>query len=141
MSDWVLAHLGFVVSNMESALKRFVREGAKIKIHPTEDPLQKVSVALLTGSGGEDIELVAPINDPENSPIKGRLTRGGGLDHICYFVNNLEAALAMEQSRGGVLVCPQTYAVAFDCHIAFVYRRSGLLVELMTTNHTGDNHD
>jgi len=125
-----LAHLGYVVADMDRALRRFEAEGATVLIPPTDDPIQRVSCCLLRSDGGVDIELVAPLVAGD-SPVEARLKRGGGLDHVCYFVDDLAAALAAEVDAGAVVVCEPTYAVTFDRQIAFVHRRSGLVVELM----------
>ena len=135
MSEKTLAHLGYVVRNMESALKRFVREGAQELIAPMDDPLQGVRVCLLNLEGGVEVELVSPLN-VEDHPVQARLARGGGLDHICYFLDDLDAELEREKERGGLVVCEPIYAVAFLRDVAFVHRRSGLVVELMTRHQT-----
>jgi methylmalonyl-CoA/ethylmalonyl-CoA epimerase len=130
MNNWQIGHVGYVVRKMETAMKRFQKEGCSVIIPVTVDPIQKVSVALLGMTGDCNIELVAPL-DEENSPLKGRLTRQGGLDHLCFTVPALDKALEEESKNGSVIVCQPTYAVAFDADIAFVHRRSGLVVELM----------
>jgi methylmalonyl-CoA/ethylmalonyl-CoA epimerase len=124
-----LGHIGYVVRDMAGALARFQAEGAVLKIAPTQDPQQRVSVCVLQLEGGPDVELVAPLD--ESAPIRARLQRGGGLDHLCYQVDDLEQSVHRETERGALLVCPPCYAVAFDADVAFVHRRSGLLVELM----------
>lgn len=125
-----LHHLGFVVPRMEPALQRFTAEGAQVIIGVTSDPLQGVYCALLRCADGTDLELVAPL-DPETSPVRARLQRGGGLDHICYWVEDLTARLGAERNLGGIVVRPPAYAVTFGATVAFVQRRSGLLIELM----------
>jgi len=126
-----LAHVGYVVRDMDAALRRFRAEGAEVVIAPTPDPIQRVSCCLLRCDGAVDVELVAPLV-PGDSPVESRLKRGGGLDHVCYLVDDLDAALAAETANGALTVCEPTYAVTFDRTIAFVQRRSGLIVELMT---------
>jgi methylmalonyl-CoA/ethylmalonyl-CoA epimerase len=130
-----LAHLGYVVADMGRALRRFEAEGAVVLIPPTEDPLQRVSCCLLRTDGAVDIELVAPLTRGD-SPVEARLTRGGGLDHVCYLIDSLTESLAEEIEAGAVVVCEPTYAVTFGRDIAFVHRRSGLVVELMTRDAT-----
>jgi len=125
-----LAHLGFVVPDMQRALKRFEAEGAVVLIPPTDDPIQRVSCCLIRSDGAVDMELVAPLV-PGDSPIESRLKRGGGLDHVCYFVDDMSEALASELATGAIVVCEPTHAVTFNRQIAFVQRRSGLVVEFM----------
>lgn len=136
MSDRPVAHLGFVVPDMAAAVDRWVEGGAEVVIPPTNDPIQGVVCCLLRDQGAVAIELVAPL-ETGSSPVESRLKRGGGLDHICYFVDSLEEALAEERSRGSLVVCDPVYAVTFNRDIAFVHRRTGLVVEFMTSHETG----
>ncbi len=126
-----LAHIGYVVNNMDGALKRFVREGATIVMSSCHDPIQKVHVAVVELPGNVLIELVAP-DDSGSSPVEARLGRGGGLDHLCYFTDDIEAAIKTETEQGAVVVCEPVFAVAFNATVAFVHRRTGLVVEYMT---------
>jgi len=125
-----LHHIGYVVRRMDRAIGQFEAEGARVVIEPTDDPVQRVTCALLELADGSAIELVAPI-DAEDSPVSSRLRRGGGLDHLCYSVGDVRAALDAEVERGATIVCEPVHAVTFDQTIGFVLRRSGLLVEYM----------
>jgi methylmalonyl-CoA/ethylmalonyl-CoA epimerase len=131
-----LAHLGYVVRDMSRALRRFEAEGAVVLIPPTDDPVQGVSCCLLRVDDAVPIELVAPLV-PGESPVESRLKRGGGLDHVCYFVEDIERALDIERARGSVVVCEPVHAVTFDRAVAFVQRRSGMVVEFMATEPAG----
>ena len=99
-----LAHIGYVVRDMASALQRFEAEGAVVVIPPTADPVQRVSCCLVRGDGAVDIELVAPLV-PGDSPIEARLKRGGGLDHLCYFVPYVRDGVGIRGCAGAVVVC------------------------------------
>jgi len=131
MAVSALHHVGFVVPAMAPALRRWVDEGAVVLVEPIDDPIQRVTVALLDVDGTMPVELVAPI-DPEDSPVSGRLKRGGGLDHFCYTVPDVATALAAEEERGSMIICPPVFAVAFTRTIAFVQRRTGLVVEYIS---------
>lgn len=125
-----LHHVGYVVANMAGGIRRFEDAGAELVVGPTDDPLQGVTCALLRLPEGVDVELVAPLEGAE-SPITARLKRGGGLDHLCFWVDDLDASLARELENDAVLLVEPVYAVTFDSTIAFVQRRGGLVVELM----------
>jgi len=129
--DLELAHIGYVVTDMKGALKRFVREGAKVVMESCHDPVQKVHVAVVELPGGVTIELVAP-DDSGSSPVQSRLDRGGGLDHLCYYADDVQAAIDAEVENGAVVVCEPVFAVAFKRTVAFVHRRTGLVVEYMS---------
>ncbi len=126
-----LHHIGYVVADMDRGLAQFTKEGAVVEIEPTNDPIQRVTCALLRLPDGSAIELVAPI-DAEDSPLASRLRRGGGLDHLCFTVDDVAEALEAEEDSGAMIVCEPVYAVTFDRTIGFVLRRSGLLVEFMS---------
>jgi methylmalonyl-CoA/ethylmalonyl-CoA epimerase len=131
MDDARLHHFGFVVRRMDRGIAQFTTEGARVIIEPTDDPIQKVTCALLEMPDGSHVELVAPI-DPEDSPLTSRLRRGGGLDHLCFSVPDVQVAIDAEVASGATVVCEPVHAVTFDETIGFVLRRSGLLVEYMS---------
>jgi methylmalonyl-CoA/ethylmalonyl-CoA epimerase len=126
-----LHHVGYVVPRMGPALSRFVDEGATVVVEPIEDPIQRVTVALLSVDAGVPIELVAPTPGVD-APIAARLQRGGGLDHLCFVVDDVAAALAEEVARDGLVVCEPVFAVAFTRIVGFVQRRSGMVVEYIS---------
>lgn len=124
-----LVHVGYVVRNVETAMKRFVDEGYEVQIEPTPDPIQNVYVAQLD-DGITPVELVSPLG--EGSPVESRLKRGGGLDHLCFAVDDVAAAVAAEEEKGAMVVCEPVPAVAFDRTVAFMFRKTGLIVEYMS---------
>jgi methylmalonyl-CoA/ethylmalonyl-CoA epimerase len=96
------------------------------------DPLQKAKVAFLRTSSPEDalIELVEPA--AEGSPVVQFLHKGGGLHHLCYEVENLDARLKAAQLKGAVVVRRPLPAVAFgNRRIAWVLTRQKLLLEYL----------
>ncbi|KRA44981.1 hypothetical protein ASD80_06720 [Devosia sp. Root635] len=125
-----LFHIGYVVANMDRALKIWTAMGAELLVPPAPDPIQKVSCALLTLSGAVHIELIAPLED--DSPVRTRLAKGGGLDHVCLFSDDLAADLSALEDRGGLIVVQPCYGAVFDRQLAFVMTRGGLVVELMS---------
>ncbi len=124
-----LAHIGFVVRDIEKELKCWTAGGAALFIEPELDPNQKVWCALVGFPSALPFELVAP--SAADSPLQARLKRGGGLDHVCLFVDNIDTAFADYQARGGLPLVAPVYGVVFDRMIAFVQMRTGLVVELM----------
>jgi methylmalonyl-CoA/ethylmalonyl-CoA epimerase len=128
-------HWGYVVPNMDRALKTWARLGSKVIVPPTLDSIQRVYCALVLFESSVVIELVAPVD--ENSPVKRRLARGGGLDHVCLFADDLSAELALFSEKGGAIVVPPCYGEVFDRELAFVMTGMGLLVELMTRKAVG----
>ncbi len=98
------------------------------------DPLQKVRVAFIRPSGrGQEavlFELVEPAGG--NSPVDGFLRRGGGLHHVCFEVEDIEAELDSVRMRGGLMARSPMPAAAFSGRrIAWVYTRRRLLIEYL----------
>lgn len=135
-------HIGWVGRDLARMCRAFVKEGAEIATEPIPDPLQRVVVQLLREpETGELWELLAPLEGEIDSPLVARIARGGGLDHVCLELEAADGALddvlAGEVARGGRILCPPVMAAAFCRRIAFVYRRSGRVVELIEARPPG----
>lgn len=129
-------HVGFVVSSIAEAGAGFASAlGAhwdQVVIH---DPLQQARVTFL--HCGEPkapaVELVEPAGD--SSPLHKFVAKGGGLHHICYEVDSLEAQLERSRAAGCLVVKSPLPAVAFNGRrIAWVYTRQKLLIEYLERN-------
>ena len=76
------------------------------------------------------IELVEPAGP--DSPVSRFLRGRGGLHHLCYEVDDLEAHLAFCKSIGTIVIRPPVPAVAFGGRrIAWALTRKRLLVEFL----------
>lgn len=95
------------------------------------DPLQGVRVSFLeTGAGQPSVELVEPAG--EESPVTGFLKRGGGLHHLCYEVESLEAQIERSRGAHAVLARPPQPAAAFGGRrICWVLTPQRLLIEYL----------
>jgi methylmalonyl-CoA/ethylmalonyl-CoA epimerase len=128
-----LHHIGFVLASIEESAESFARSlGATWDGNIIFDPLQKVRVTFLQGAHVSDslIELVEPRG--LDSPVSRFLERGGGLHHLCYEVENLEAHLAFCKSVGMIILRPPVPAVAFGGRqIAWALTKKRLLVEFL----------
>jgi methylmalonyl-CoA/ethylmalonyl-CoA epimerase len=127
-----LHHFGFVVKSIAEAVDDFKMTLAGTwheAIH--HDPLQKVHVTFLEVAGGGPLfELVEPA--ASDSPVAAFLRRGGGLHHVCFEVDDLNAALEDARAHGGLVTSPAQPAVAFSGRrIAWVYTRKRLLIEYL----------
>lgn len=126
-----LHHVGLVVAAIEPVadhLARHLHGAWDGRIH--HDPHQNVRVGFLTSAAGgaSSIELVEPAD--QSSPVTAFLRRGGGLHHLCYEVDDLEAQLRRCREEGALLVRPPLPAVAFDGRrICWTLSRERLLVE------------
>lgn len=126
-------HIGFVVASIENSVNGFLQTlQAEWDGKIFHDPNQVVNVTFLQGkdAGSPVLELVEPAG--EKSPVQPFLKRGGGLHHLCYEVDDLEAQLQLSRTQGGITVRPPLPAVAFDGRrIAWVYTKNKLLVEYL----------
>jgi len=126
-------HIGFVVASIAEIAPGFAQSiAAQWDGNVIHDPLQVVRVTFLRSNRHADplIELIEPAG--ETSPVNDFLKRGGGLHHICYEVDALDAQLALSRSEGGLVVQKPLPAVAFGGrHIAWVYTKQKLLLEYL----------
>ena len=126
-------HVGYVVSSIAQVGQDFARslsaEWDGVIIH---DPLQEARVTFMRCAGPESpaVELVEPAGD--TSPLHKVVAKGGGLHHVCYEVDSLDAQLTESRAAGCLVVKNPLAAVAFGGRrIAWVYTRQKLLVEYL----------
>lgn len=128
-----LHHIGFVVGSIREEIEGFAASvGATWNGEIFDDPLQQVRVTFLQPASPMEaaIELVEPKVD--HSPVSRFLARGGGLHHLCYEVDDLEAELKLARVRGGLIVKPPLPAEAFKGRrIAWVVTRNRLVIEYL----------
>jgi methylmalonyl-CoA/ethylmalonyl-CoA epimerase len=126
-------HVGYVVSSIADIGGDFARSlGAEWDGVIIHDPLQEARVTFLRCGGPETpaVELVEPAGD--KSPLHKIVAKGGGLHHICYEVDSLDAQLAQSRAAGCLVVKNPLPAVAFGGRrIAWAYTRQKLLVEYL----------
>jgi methylmalonyl-CoA/ethylmalonyl-CoA epimerase len=126
-------HVGYVVASIERQGPSFARsldaEWGGVVFH---DPLQKVRVTFLAPKAGPNalLELVEPA-DP-SSPVKRLADSGGGLHHVCYEVDDLDAHIAWAKTTGSKTIRSPKPAVAFDGRrIAWMITPDNLLIEYL----------
>jgi len=125
-----LDHVGIVTASIEEGTK--IWEGL-LGLHPlevTEVGSQKLKVATFD-AGGVRVELLQPLG--EGSPISKFLaTRGGGLHHICFQVEDIAATLSGLREKGVMMIDESPRPGVTAKKIAFLHPRSmgGVLIEL-----------
>jgi methylmalonyl-CoA/ethylmalonyl-CoA epimerase len=129
----VLHHLGFVVASISSAGPAFAASmSARWDGDIIHDPIQQVRVSFFypIDSRNPVFELIEPAS--ETSPVTNFLKKRGGLHHVCYEVDALEATLKSARREGWAIVSLPVPAVAFHGRrIAWVHSKTRLLVELL----------
>jgi len=125
-------HIGIVVKNIEESIRyyetcfEFDFDGAIY-----EDAIQKVRIAFVNlPNQNLKFELLEPLT--EDSPVMNALRKGGGLNHICYEVQNIKQAIQSLLDSGNRLISGPTPAIAFqNRNIAFIYTKQREIVELL----------
>ena len=123
-----IAHIGIAVRDLDAILP-FYRDILALP----EVPLDNADGARIAGlAAGESlVELLAPAVD--QSPIAKFLDkRGPGIHHICFNVDDLDAALARCRAAGLRLIDDQPRIGAEGKRIAFLHpsATAGVLIEL-----------
>ena len=123
-------HIAIAVHSIAAALPAFGDALGLAVTHTEELDRQGVRVAVLP-VGDTWLELVEPTS--ERSTVARFLQRQGeGIHHICFEVDDLEAALAQLKERGMRLVDDMPRQGVEGARIAFVHPSSthGVLIEL-----------
>ena len=94
------------------------------------DPAPSCVLVVLDGWG------IAP--DGPGSKLAGVLRKGGGLNHLCYSVADIAAAVVELRATGLVTVCEPVAAVAFPGRrIAWLLGNDRVPVELVEAGQPG----
>ncbi|NTV88939.1 MAG: methylmalonyl-CoA epimerase [Clostridiales bacterium] len=123
-------HIGIAVSSLDEALK-FYTGVLGLELHGTEIvEEQKVKVAFLP-LGDTEIELLEATH-PDSAVAKFIESKGAGIQHIAYRVDDVEAAIAEMKAKGIRMIDETPRYGAGNARIAFVHPKSteGVLVEL-----------
>lgn len=133
-----LHHIGFVVESIERRIDSIASSLAATSVAGVfEDPIQRARVTFLElpGPGTIRLELVQPTTP--DSPVARFLEKGGGMHHVCYEVDELEAQIRHMKSERAMLIRSPQPAVAFGGRrIAWMRTRDALLVEYLERDRT-----
>jgi methylmalonyl-CoA/ethylmalonyl-CoA epimerase len=130
----IIDHIAVAVKSIETAARLWQAQfGYRQATEPVVNTRQKVRVVFLEKPGSLPVKLIEPTGPA--SPVFAFTQRGGGLHHLCFRVENLDASLAHLSAAGGRVVAPPQPGEAFDGErIAFVLAQPGLNVELIDTD-------
>jgi methylmalonyl-CoA/ethylmalonyl-CoA epimerase len=129
----ILDHVGIAVRSIEQSIERWTqvfgyRQATEIVVNSR----QKVRVVFLERAGSLQVKLIEPTDAA--SPVHAFTQRGGGLHHLCFRCESLDAEVARLAALGLRVIAPPQPGEAFeDEMIAFVYAGDGLNVELIDT--------
>jgi len=122
-------HIGHAVVDLEAAVDAYARLFGAVAEHRETVPAQGVeAVSLRVGSAR--IELLRPLG--ADTPV-GRfmVSRGPGMHHIAFGVDDVRAALRDAAAGGAELIDEEPHAGLFGLQVAFIHPSSvaGVLVE------------
>lgn len=127
-----LHHLGYLVPELEPAARHFAAAlGYRIESEPIEDAIQTARVQFLRQPGARHwLELVSPLG--RGGKLDGALERGVSLHHLCYEVENVEAALSHLRAAGCLPLARPAPGAAFGGRrIVWAMSQANGLIELV----------
>ena len=129
----VIDHIGVVVPRIEDGLKQWTTLfGYSQMTEEVTNTRQRVRVVFMAKEGSCTVKLIEPAD--ESSPVYRFAQKGGGLHHICFKCDNIDAAVERYKGLGlHVLSEPQPGEAFEGERIAFVFAKQGLNIELIDT--------
>lgn len=129
-----LDHVGIVVHDLDAAVQTYCEQLRFTLIERVEIPEQKVTAAFLDG-GNSTIELISPI-DSASGTARFLASRGEGMHHVCYEVDDIRAALVALRAAG-VHIIDETPRQGVHGLVAFVHPKAahGLMIEVLQKTH------
>ncbi|GAB5449755.1 MAG: methylmalonyl-CoA epimerase [Halioglobus sp.] len=132
-----LDHIAVAVPDLEKAIQRFV-EDFQLPLGGTEDVVEAKTKAAFLPLPPTNIELIHPLND--EGPVKTYLEKkGGGLHHLCFRSDDIEADVARLREKGYVFLSDAPSPGAHGSMVIFIHPKSadGVLIEI---NQPAEDH-
>jgi len=125
-----LDHIAIAVPDLDKAIERFA-EDFGLELKGREDvPSAKTSAAFLPIKNS-NIELVHPLNG--EGPVQKYLDKkGGGIHHLCFRSDDIEADVARLTKKGYQFLSDAPTLGAHNSMVIFIHPKSadGVLIEL-----------
>ena len=124
-------HIAVVVPELKAALE-FWGTALGLSVEHIEEIADQETLVAMLPVGESEVELVQPTTETSGM-ARFMAKRGAGLHHICFQVDDIDAALARLKDEDIQLINEQPVTGAGGCRVAFVHPRSatGVLVELV----------
>lgn len=132
-----LDHIAIAVPDLQASIKRFM-EDFGLTFDGTEDVVAAKTSTAFFPLPPTSIELVHPLNG--EGPIAKYLEKkGGGLHHLCFRTDDIDADVAMLKEKGYQFLSEAPSKGAHDCMVIFIHPKScdGVLIEL---NQPAEDH-
>ncbi|MCA9743329.1 MAG: methylmalonyl-CoA epimerase [Deferribacteres bacterium] len=124
-------HIGIAVSNLQAAVQKYQALFQKAPDHIEQIDNQRVNIAMFR-VGEPSVELLEGTDD--ESPISQYIQkRGEGIHHICFDVDDLDAAIAAAEQSGMEKIPQDDDRGAGGTRVAFLHPKTtgGVLIELV----------
>ena len=125
-----LDHIAIAVPDIEAAIARFADDLGLTLAGREDVPSQSTTTAFLPIDGTQ-IELIHPMNG--EGPVQAHLDkRGGGLHHLCFETDDIDADMSRLQEKGYRFLSEAPQPGAHGTRVAFIHPKSagGVLIEL-----------
>ncbi len=135
----ILHHLGLLVRDIGKRANFYAdRLGYQVCSAVIHDPVQTAFVQFLKLPGDTSyLELISP--DGPGSKLSNALSKGEGLNHVCYATDDIEAEFAALRSGGLFPVAQPVAGAAFGGRkIAWLVGSDRLLIELLERGGAGE---
>lgn len=132
-----LDHIAVAVPDLQKAIERFV-EDFQLPLGGTEDVHEAQTTAAFLPLPPTNIELIHPLDDA--GPVKTFLEkRGGGLHHLCFRSDDIDADVARLKAKGYRFLSDAPTPGAHGSRVIFIHPKSadGVLIEI---NQPADSH-
>ncbi len=124
-------HTGIAVAELDAALP-FYRDTLGLKLVHRETITEQGVEAALLDIGDAHIELIAPLG-PDTAVARFIASRGPGLHHVAYRVEDIDVALASMSAAGVRLIDQQPRTGIRGSRVAFLHPSAsgGVLTEIV----------
>jgi|TARA_Y100000310_G_scaffold332118_1_gene407084 methylmalonyl-CoA epimerase len=125
-----LDHIAIAVPDFDKAIKRFMQDFG-LSFEGCEDVVAAKTSTAFFPLAASSIELVHPLKG--EGPIASYLDkRGGGLHHLCFRSNDLEADVERLREKGYQFLTEAPTLGAHNAKVIFIHPKScdGVLIEL-----------
>jgi methylmalonyl-CoA/ethylmalonyl-CoA epimerase len=125
-----LDHIAIAVPDLEKAIARFVADFG-LPLGGTEDVEEAKTTAAFLPLPPTSIELVHPLRG--EGPIATYLEkRGGGLHHLCFRSDDIDADVARLRAKGYQFLADAPTPGAHGSRVIFIHPKScdGVLIEI-----------
>jgi methylmalonyl-CoA/ethylmalonyl-CoA epimerase len=122
-------HIGIAVNNLDETVA-FYRQVMGLEVSSTE-VFQGMKIAFLR-IGDSELELLEDLT-PDGAIARHVATRGEGIQHVAYRVDDIEQELQEMRAKGIELIDERPRPGARSARVAFLHPKStkGVLIELV----------